>query len=65
MHHLNQTELARRLRVSPRTLERWRSQGCGPRFLKVGARCVYTLTEVENYEAQTLRQITAKCRRTK
>ena len=31
--HLNQRELAERLNISPRTLERWRWLGEGPRFL--------------------------------
>jgi hypothetical protein len=29
---LHQTDLSRRWKVSPRTLERWRWQGKGPRF---------------------------------
>ena len=33
---MSQTQLARRLEVSRRTLERWRVEGGGPPFLKVG-----------------------------
>ncbi len=60
MHHLNQTELAERLNISPRTLERWRSKGLGPKFLKVGARCVYPAAEVEKFEARQLCQSTPR-----
>jgi len=48
--HLNQVELATRLKISPRTLERWRWTGEGPAFLKIGGRVVYRLEDVEAYE---------------
>lgn len=48
--HLNQVELAARLKISPRTLERWRWTGEGPAFLKIGGRVVYRLEDVEAYE---------------
>lgn len=51
VQHLHQTELARRWRVSPRTLERWRWLGQGPRYLKIGGRVVYRLEDVEAFEA--------------
>jgi hypothetical protein len=50
-HHLNQIELARRWRVSPRTLERWRWQNQGPKYLKIGGRVVYRMTDIEAFEA--------------
>ncbi len=41
-------ELAERLAIKPNTLERWRSQGVGPPFVKVGNRAVrYKFAEVE------------------
>ena len=49
IRHLNQIELAARLNISPRTLERWRWTGEGPRFMKVGGRVVYRLEDVEGY----------------
>ena len=52
LRHLNQIELARRWRVSPRTLERWRWQKIGPAYLKVGSHVVYRVEDVEAYEAQ-------------
>lgn len=57
--HLNQTELARRWSVSPRTLERWRWTGEGPAFLKLGGRVAYRLADIEAYEAERLRASTA------
>lgn len=48
--HLNQADLAARLNISPRTLERWRWTGAGPAFLKIGGRVVYRLEDVEAFE---------------
>lgn len=56
VEHINQVELSRRWRLSPRTLERWRFQGTGPRYLKVGGRVVYRLEDIEAYEADQLRE---------
>jgi predicted site-specific integrase-resolvase len=58
--HLNQTEVAQRWSVSPRTLERWRWIGQGPRFLKVGRRVVYRIEDIEAYEAEQLRTSTLR-----
>ena len=54
MQHIDQKELARRWLISPRTLEQWRWQGRGPRFLKLGGRVLYRLADVEAYEADNL-----------
>jgi hypothetical protein len=52
--HLNEIDLARRWRVSERTLERWRWLQQGPQYLKIGGRVVYRLEDVEAFErAQT------------
>lgn len=50
VQHLNQIELARRWRISPRTLERWRWLRQGPRFLKLGDRVIYRLEDVQTFE---------------
>jgi hypothetical protein len=50
-YHLNQIELSRRWRISPRTLERWRWLGIGPRYVKIGGRVVYRLEDIEAFEA--------------
>jgi hypothetical protein len=54
MQHLDQKGLADRWQVSPRTLEQWRWQGKGPRYLKLGGRVVYPLVEIEAFEAASL-----------
>ncbi len=58
--HMNQIDLARRWSISPRTLERWRWVGEGPRFVKLGGRVRYRLEDVEAYEAQQVRASTAE-----
>jgi hypothetical protein len=62
VHHLNQIELSRRWKVSPRTLERWRWLGQGPRFMKLGGRVAYRLADIEAFEAEQLREITPRTR---
>jgi hypothetical protein len=54
MQHLDQKALADRWLVSPRTLEQWRWQGRGPRYLKIGGRVVYRQQDIEAFEAANL-----------
>jgi hypothetical protein len=54
MRHLDQNGLAERWRVSGRTLEQWRWQGKGPRYLKIGGRVVYRVEDVEAFEVANL-----------
>ena len=56
---INQIELAGRWRISHRTLERWRWAGEGPKFLKVGGRVVYRLSDIEEYERAIVRTSTS------
>jgi hypothetical protein len=58
--HLDQNQLSERWNMSPRTLERWRYQGEGPKFLKIGGRVLYRLEDIERHEAERLRANTAK-----
>jgi hypothetical protein len=62
VQHLHQADLARRWRISPRTLERWRWLGQGPRYLKIGGRVVYRVEDVEAYEAEQAREAAAAIR---
>ena len=55
LKHLNQHDLARRWRISPRTLERWRWLKQGPTYLKVGGHVIYRMEDVESYEAEQRR----------
>jgi len=52
--HLNQRALATRWDVSEATLERWRTEGIGPIFLKLQGRVLYRLEDIEVYEASCL-----------
>ncbi len=51
-------ELARRWRSSPRTLERWRADGHGPRWLRLKGRVLYRVEDVLAYERARLRPTT-------
>ena len=55
INHLTQLEVARRWRLSPRTLERWRWLKQGPRYIKAGGRVIYRLEDIEAYEVEQLR----------
>jgi hypothetical protein len=59
---LNQTDLARRWRISPRTLERWRWLREGPRYLKLGGRVLYRVADIEAYEQSIVRSSTSGTR---
>ena len=54
MQHLDQKDLAERWLISARTLEQWRWQGRGPRYLKIGGRVVYRICDVETFESASL-----------
>jgi predicted DNA-binding transcriptional regulator AlpA len=58
LRHLSQLELARRWSISPRTLERWRWTGDGPRYIKLKGRVAYREADVEAYEADRLMEST-------
>lgn len=57
--YLQPRELAERWRgvVTLATLDNWRSQNRGPRFVKIGGRVLYPVAEVEAYELRNLRGI--------
>jgi len=58
--HLNQGQLAERWGVSEATLERWRSEGIGPVFLKLQGRVLYRIEDIEAYETESLRKSTSE-----
>lgn len=55
---INENELATRWNISPKTLQRWRSEGRGPRFMKMSKRVVYPIDEVFDFESKALRAST-------
>jgi len=52
--HLNQKQLAVRWCISEATLERGRSEGIGPKFLKLCGRVLYRQVHIEAYEEACL-----------
>lgn len=48
--HLSESDLASRWGMSPRTLERWRTEGRDPIYLKLGKRVAYAMSTVLEYE---------------
>jgi hypothetical protein len=56
IRHLTQIEVARRWRMSDRTLETWRWKKIGPPHLRIGSKVIYRLEDVIAYEAAHLRQ---------
>ena len=58
--HFNQRNLAQRWGVSEATLERWRTEGIGPKYLKLGGRVLYRLVDIEAYESECLTTSTSQ-----
>ena len=56
---LTETELAIRWNLSNKTLQRWRSDGIGPIFCKLGSRVMYLVRDIQNYEREISRYSTA------
>lgn len=57
---LNENELAQRWGISPKTLQRWRSEGRGPRYLKLSKRVGYPLDAVIEFERSSLHDSTSE-----
>jgi Helix-turn-helix domain len=54
LRFLTQQQLSELLHVSERTLERWRVEGHGPKFVRVGRRPLYRLADIGAWaEGQT------------
>jgi predicted DNA-binding transcriptional regulator AlpA len=52
---VSDAELARRLGLSPATLQKWRSQAKGPRWVRMGRAIRYRVSDVEAWvNAQTV-----------
>ena len=56
--HINQAQLAARWQVAEASLERWRSTGIGPRFLKLPGNVRYRVDDVEAFEEACLKNAT-------
>lgn len=60
VRHLNQRQLAERWDLSEATLERWRSEGIGPVFLKLQGQVRYRIEDIESFEVDSLRKSTSE-----
>ncbi len=54
LRHLTQSELADRWNKSIHTIERYRCDGVGPTYLKIGGKVMYRLEDIEQYEMTRL-----------
>jgi hypothetical protein len=52
--HFNQKQLAARWHLSEACLERWRSEGIGPKFMKLKGCVLYGQVDIEAYEESCL-----------
>lgn len=59
-HVLNENELAQRWGISTKTLQRWRSEGRGPKYLKLSKRVSYPLETVLDFEHCALHASTSE-----
>lgn len=49
---LTEAELAARWRHSLRSVQRWREEGGGPPWVRIGRRIVYRIADIEAFEAE-------------
>jgi predicted site-specific integrase-resolvase len=56
----DQRKLAEHWQVAESTLERWRSEGIGPIFLKIRGNVRYRLSDVVAFEEESLRKSTSE-----
>ncbi len=47
---LDTLTLAKRWKISPRTLERWRWEGIGAKYIKIGGRVLYRADDILAFE---------------
>ena len=61
--HFDQLQLAERWGLSPKTLERWRVIGTGPKYIRLPGKVIYRLCDIEAYENECLVSSTAEFRK--
>ena len=52
--HLTQSDLANRWNKSVHTIERYRTEGNGPIYLKIGGKVMYRVKDIEKFEEDHL-----------
>jgi len=58
--HLTPTQVAKRLCITEGTLERWRTSGIGPIYIRLPGRVRYRLEDIEAYERRFLCRSTSR-----
>lgn len=58
--HLTTDEVAKRYQTHPVTIKKWRIEGRGPRFIKIGRRVLYPIQELMKWESEHLLKNTAQ-----
>ena len=61
--HFDQLQLAERWGLSHKTLERWRTNGTGPKYIRLPGKVIYRLCDIEAYENECLVSSTAEFRK--
>lgn len=61
--HFDQLQLAERWGLSTATLERWRTNGTGPQYIRLPGKVIYRLCDIEAYENECLVSSTAEFRK--
>lgn len=59
MEYFTTPEAADRLKLSPRTLEKWRVTGKGPKFRKMGGAVRYTSEDLRQWAERAVRSSTS------
>ncbi len=49
LEHLNSKQFAEMVMQSERTVERWRQDGTGPKFIKAGRRVLYSRKAIDEW----------------
>ena len=57
--YLTPEQLAKMIGLSVKTLNKWRWEGKGPHFLKLGRRVVYRLSDIDIYLQAQMRRSTS------
>jgi hypothetical protein len=61
--YFEQSVIARRLKMSEKSLESWRCRGCGPPFIRVGRLIRYRWSDVEGWLDSRRMTSTSEARR--
>jgi predicted site-specific integrase-resolvase len=60
---MNPLNAANYMGLSPKTLEKWRMEGIGPNFVKLGGRVFYFKSDLDEYLSGRVVSSTAQARR--